>query len=163
MDRAILGPVSNPQYREYVADICREGRAMVDILNDVLDHRRFESMERSEKDFHHMIELAPDLISICRDGVIQVINPAGANMLGVWPVETLVGRQFKEFVHEDFHALIDGGLDKLTDRATRLPLRLQRIGGAYVDVELAALKYHDEDSPAAGHGAVMLMAWDVSE
>jgi signal transduction histidine kinase len=71
MDRAILGPVGNPQYREYVADICREGRSMLDILNDVLDRRRFESMKRSEKDFRHMIELAPDLISICRDGVIR--------------------------------------------------------------------------------------------
>ncbi len=163
MDSAILGPVGNPQYREYVADICREGRSMLDILNDVLDRRRFESMKRSEKDFRHMIELAPDLISICRDGVIQVINPAGANMLGVWPVETVVGRRFKDFMHEDFHALVDGGLEALTDRTTRLPLRLHRVGGADVDVELAALRYHDESDGDVGAGAVMLMARDVSE
>jgi diguanylate cyclase (GGDEF)-like protein/PAS domain S-box-containing protein len=163
MDRAILGPVGNPQYREYVADICREGRSMLDILNDMLDRRRFESVKSSEKDFRYMIEFAPDLISICRDGIIQLINPAGANMLGIWPAETVIGRKFKDFVHEDFHALVDGGLETLTDRTTRLPVRLRRVGGADVDVELAALRYHDETDANAGAGAVMLMARDVSE
>jgi PAS domain S-box-containing protein len=92
-----------------------------------------------------------------------LINPAGANMLGIWPAETVIGRKFKEFVHEDFHALVDGGLEALTDRTTRLPLRLRRVGGADVDVELAALRYQDESDAIAGAGAVMLMARDVSE
>jgi diguanylate cyclase (GGDEF)-like protein/PAS domain S-box-containing protein len=163
MDQAILGPVENSQYRSYLSDICREGRSMLDILNDVLDRQRFETVERSEKDFRHMIELAPDLISVCRDGVIQLINPAGANMLGVWPIETLVGRRFDEFVHEDFKDLIAGGLEALTDRTSRLPLKLRRVGGADVEVELAALTYTG-DGVSEGSGAVvMLMGRDVSE
>ncbi len=163
MDQAILGAVENPQYRSYLSDICREGRSMLDILNDVLDRQRFETVERSEKDFRHMIELAPDLISVCRDGVIQLINPAGANMLGVWPVETLAGRRFEEFVHEDFKDQIVGGLDALTDRTTRLPLKLRRVGGADVEVELAALNYTGEGLSDGGGAAVMLMGRDVTE
>ena len=160
MDQAILGPVENSQYRSYVEDICREGRSMLDILNDLLDRQRFESMERSDKDFRHMIELAPDLISVCRDGVIHLINPAGANMLGVWPVETLVGRRFEEFVNADCQPLIADGLEPLTERATRLPLTLCRAGGGEVDIELAALDYQSEDESG---GAVMLMGRDVTE
>jgi diguanylate cyclase (GGDEF)-like protein/PAS domain S-box-containing protein len=163
MDQAILGPIENPQYRNYLTDMCREGRSMLDILNDVLDRQRFEQMERSDKDFRHMIELAPDMISVCRDGVIQLINPAGANMLGVWPAETLIGRRFDEFIHEDFQDLIADGLDKLIDRTSRLPLKLCRVGGADVDVELAALAYAEDDSGGAKATAVMLMGRDVSE
>jgi diguanylate cyclase (GGDEF)-like protein/PAS domain S-box-containing protein len=163
MDQSILGPIENPQYRSYLSDMCREGRTMLDILNDVLDRQRFEKMERSDKDFRHMIELAPDMISVCRDGVIQSINPAGANMLGVWPIETLIGRRFDEFVHEDFQGLIADGLDKLIDRTTRLPLKLCRVGGADVDVELAALEYAEDGNDGKKTSAVMLMGRDVSE
>ena len=164
MDRGILGPVDNSDYRGYLSDMCREGRAMLDMLNDVLDRQRFETIERSAKDFRHMIELAPDLISICRDGVVQLINPACANMLGLWPVETVVGRRFEEFVHDDYKSLLSDGLEALTDRTTRLPLRLRRVGGADVDVELAALNYRDDEETAdAADNAVMLMARDVSE
>jgi len=162
MDQAILGPIENPQYRSYLADICREGRSMLDILNDVLDRQRFETMQRSEKDFRRMIELAPDLISVCRDGVIQLINPAGANMLGIWPVESLVGRPFIDFVQEDWREVLADGLEALAQRTARLPLKLKRVGGADVEVELAALRYTGDDAPAQG-AAVMLIGRDVTE
>ncbi len=162
MDQAILGPVDNPQYRSYLADICREGRSMLDILNDLLDRQRFETMQRSEKDFRRMIELAPDLISVCRDGIIQLINPAGANMLGIWPVDSLVGRPFIDFVQADDRGLLADGLEALAERAARLPLRLKRVGGADVEVELAALRYTGDDALAEG-AAVMLIGRDVTE
>ncbi|MEK9722184.1 MAG: PAS domain-containing protein, partial [Rhodospirillaceae bacterium] len=73
-----------------------------------------------------MFELAPDLISVCRDGEILRINPAGANMLGLWPVQTLIGRRLADFIHPDFLPLVEDGLEKLTDRTTRLPLKLCR-------------------------------------
>jgi PAS domain S-box-containing protein len=162
MDQAILGPVDNPQYRSYLADICLEGRSMLDILNDLLDRQRFETMQRSEKDFRRMIELAPDLISVCRDGIIQLINPAGANMLGIWPVDSLVGRPFIDFVQADDRGLLADGLEALAERTARLPLRLKRVGGADVEVELAALRYTGDDALAEG-AAVMLIGRDVTE
>lgn len=162
MDQQILGPIENPHYRTYMEDICLSGRSMLEIMNSVLDRRRFQRAGRSEKDFRHIIELAPDLISICRDGAIQMINPAGANMLGVWPVETLKDRKFSDFVHPDYQSLFDGNIGMLVDEQKRIPLKLKRLDGVEVDVELAALPYDEEDTNESPP-PIMLMARDVSE
>ncbi len=167
MEQGIFGPVENKRYRNYISDICGSGRQMLEILNDVLERQRFEQIEKSVEDFRHMFELAPDLIGICRDGQILRINPAGANLLGTWPADALIGRAFADFVHADFKMLISDGLEKLTDRTTRLPLKLCRPGGGEVDVELAAIPYDHPDTSEPGDdseaGAVMLIARDVTE
>jgi len=162
MDQELLGPMDNPQYRSYAEDIVKSGRNMLEMLNDVLEMKRFENLEKSEKDFRHIIELAPDLIAVCREGCLVMINPAGANMLGMWPVDTLIGRRFDEFVHPDYIGMLDEGLEALVNEQLRVPVKLKRPDGVELDVEIAALPYQDED---AKHDdtAVMLMARDVSE
>ncbi|NQV98997.1 MAG: EAL domain-containing protein [Rhodospirillales bacterium] len=162
MDQQILGPVDNAHYRTYAQDICSSGRSMLEIMNTVLDRRRFLTRGKSGKDFRHIIELAPDLISICRNGAIQMINPAGANMLGMWPVETLTDRTFSDFVHSDFQHLFTGDLRLLINETTRIPVTLRRPDGGEIDVEIAALAYED-DREGMDDSLIMLMARDVSE
>lgn len=164
MDQAILGPIENPHYRTYAEDICNSGRTMLEIMNAVLDRQRFQKASKSEKDFRHIIELAPDLICICRDGKIEMINPAGANLLGAWPTTTLKNREITDFVHPQDRELFSGGARSLADEKAHIPIKLQRQDGVEVDVELAALPYEgskkesDEQPPT-----IMLMARDVSE
>lgn len=162
MDQQILGPIDNPQYRAYAEDICTSGRSMLEIMNAIMDRRRFQKLEKSEKDFRHIIELAPDLISICRDGMIQMINPAGANMLGLWPIETLINRKFADFVHPDYQHLFNEDVDKLIGEQARIPLQLRRNDGFEVDVELAAIPYEEENGEK-NTTSIMLIARDVSE
>jgi len=161
MDQEILGPMKNSEYRSYAEDICKSGRSMLEILNDLLDRQRFERVKKTEKDFRHIIELAPDLICVCRDGLIRMINPAGANMLGVWPVETLYGRPFTDFLDPEFHEMFKTGLKSLVNEQGRVPVKLKRNDAVDVDVELAAVDYRDEDDENSDD--VMLMARDVSE
>ena len=162
MDQEILGPISNASYRSYTEDICKSGRSMLDIMNDVLERKRFDNVERKGKDFRQIIELAPDLISVCKGEEIQLINPAGANMLGMWPVDTLVGRKFIDFVHPDFKHILKDGVGSIVDEQLRVPIKLKRADGVEVDIELAALPYEGEE--AGGEEAtVMLVARDVSE
>ena len=163
MEQEILGPVDNAQYRGYLTDINRSGRQMLDMLNDLMERHRFERTGTWNTDFRHLFELAPDLICVCRNGEIVRINPAGANLLGLWPVDVLIGRRFAEFVHDDFQMLIVDGLDKLTDQTTRLPLKLRRVGGVDVDVELAAIPYQEADGAGDDPTTVLLIARDVSE
>lgn len=162
MDQQILGPMDNPHYRTYAEDICSSGRSMLEIMNTVLERRRFQDRESSGKDFRHIIELAPDLISICRNGQIQMINPAGANMLGVWPIEKLIGREIADFVHADYVELVDGNFATLIEDKMRVPIKLNRQDGIVVDAELSAL-YYEDDTDVTGSASVMLMARDVSE
>ncbi|HEB79124.1 MAG TPA: EAL domain-containing protein [Rhodospirillales bacterium] len=155
----MLGPMANPQYREYAEDICKEGQAMLVNLNDMLDRKRFESIKKTGKDYRHLIELAPDLISVCRDGKIVLMNPAGANMLGVWPADVLIGRNFVDFVHPLYRGIFEGGLDGLVSEQRRVSIKLVSAEGREVEVEMAALPYQEEGMESAE----MLIARDVTE
>jgi len=163
IEQEMLGPISVPQYRAYAEDIQKSGRSMLDLMNDLLDRKRFEKFEKSEKDFRHIIDLAPDLICICRDGKITMINPAGANMLGLWPVDTVVGRNFSNFVHPEYFELFESGPQSLIAEKLRVPVRFQRADGVEVDAEIAALPYQEEDLDDGSGSSVMLMARDVTE
>ncbi|MEX2312333.1 MAG: histidine kinase dimerization/phospho-acceptor domain-containing protein, partial [Rhodospirillales bacterium] len=98
IEHEMLGPLGNHKYRDYAEDIHKAARVILDTLNDVSQPAHFAHYKESENDFRHLIELAPDLICICRDGRIELINPAGAGMLGVWPLETLKDRLFFDFI-----------------------------------------------------------------
>ena len=162
MDQEILGPLSNPHYREYVEVISTEGRRMLDFINDLLNRKRFENMKRTEQGFRHVIELAPDLIAVCRSGAIDLINPAGADMLGVWPAVELKGRIFTDFVHADSLEHFKGGIENLTKERLRTPMVLLKADGATLDVELAALPYEEHEDDGDGT-AYIIMARDVTE
>jgi len=162
MDQEMLGPITNASYRSYTEDICKSGRSMLDIMNDVLERKRFDTAERKGKDFRQIIELAPDLISVCKGEEIQLINPAGANMLGMWPVDTLVGRKFIDFVHPEFKHVLKDGVGSIIDEQMRVPIKLKRADGVEVDIELAALPYEGEEADE-DEATVMLVARDVSE
>ncbi len=113
MEGETLGPINEPQYRDYVSDIRKAGVSMLDIINDLLDLRHFEGLKEREKDFRHLIELAPDLICLCHGEEITMINPAGADMLGAWPPETVIGRRFTDFLHPDFSDLLGKQIEDL--------------------------------------------------
>ncbi|MEQ8505047.1 MAG: EAL domain-containing protein [Rhodospirillales bacterium] len=167
MDQEILGPLTNPHYREYVEVISTEGKRMLDFINDLLNRKRFENMKRSEQSFRHVIELAPDLIAVCRAGTIDLINPAGADMLGVWPASELKGRVFTDFVQESSRDHFQGGIENLTKERLRTPMVLLRADGSTLDVELAALPYEDTDEEQPDtdgeDSAYIIMARDVTE
>lgn len=167
MEQEIMGPITNQHYREYVEVISKAGRGMLELVNDLLDRKRFENMKRTEIGFRQVIELAPDLICICRNGLIELINPAGADMLGVWPANNLQGRLFLEFMHKDFQPLFDEHMESLLEEPLRVPVKIVKADGTHVDAELAALPYTESDGPDAlkdgEDPAVMIIARDVTE
>jgi len=161
MEQQLLGPIGNPRYRDYAADIVRSGRTVLDVLNDLLDRARFARTEGEDREFRHLIELAPDLICICRENLIEMINPAGANMLGIADRSKLVGRPVLDFVTDDCRDMMAGDVGRLTAAKLRVPLTFQRPDGITVEAEVAALPYQDPTD--TGSPAVMLMARDVTE
>lgn len=161
MENELLGPLGNLSYRDYATDIHKSARIILEILNDISEPARYIRYTESENDFRHLIELAPDLICICRDGKIELINPAGASMLSVWPGEILLGQNFVDFLHDDFKGMVRPDLQDLAAEKLRMPVTLSRPDGLTVEVEIAAVPY--TDSSGKNTGAVIVIARDVTE
>ena len=159
MESGVLGTVDNDRHLEYIRDINESGRQMLGIINDMIDVLRIESaLQGDESSYRQLVEMAPDLICLCREGAISLINSPGATMLGSWNPETLIGRPFKSFVHPDFHHLVSDDLRGLVAERSRTPITLIRADGGEVIVETAARILAFE-----GGDAVMIVARDITE
>ncbi|GEO80729.1 bifunctional diguanylate cyclase/phosphodiesterase [Pararhodospirillum oryzae] len=107
-----------------------------------------------------VIDMAPDLACVVRDGRVVHVNPAGASLLGVSPT-ALIGRPVDLLVPPDtlgdLVALLGGPV-----RARRpLPGRLMRADGTDIEVLMSVSPYGGSDQ--AGSGSVLFVARDVSE
>jgi diguanylate cyclase (GGDEF)-like protein/PAS domain S-box-containing protein len=155
----VFGALENTQYRAYVDDIARSGHGMLEIINKLLDLSRLSEIARADKTYRHLIDLAPDLICTVRDNRIEMMNDAGAAMLGVWPADSMIGRDIGQYMHEDSRPLLEDVDALLTGERRHVPARLLDMRGRVIDVEMAAVPY-DPDGPGQTY---MLIARDVSE
>lgn len=161
MENELFGPLGDKAYVGYAQDIHKAARTILEVINDVTEPARYRDFAEHEADFRHLIELAPDLMCMCRDGTIEMINPAGAGMLGIWSAQTLHGRDFMDFVAPDNIADIGDKLTLLVQNKLRVPARLKRADDVVVDVEIAGVPYFDENNEDTG--LVLVIARDVTE
>ncbi|OEJ67608.1 EAL domain-containing protein [Magnetovibrio blakemorei] len=160
MSGEMLGPMSPPQYREYAEDIRKSGQSVLDLLNELLEDRRYETLARSDDHHASLIDLAPDLIAICSaDGAIQVLNPAGCALLSV-DQEKAQLHALNDFIHPDFASLLDNHFADILKEKRRTTMKMMADDGREVDVELAASVYEEVDGAIR---RVMLVARDVTE
>ena len=160
MEQELLGPIGTPQYREYSAMIGRSGRSILEHFDAQVSRERLKGI-RSTEDYEHIIELAPDMICICKNGMISRINAAGTAMLGMWDSDTLIGRPFSDFVHEDYQTVVSGNMDTLMTETQLVPMKLLRGDRRPIDAEVHALPF-DNRSPETST-TIILTARDVTE
>ena len=131
------------------------------VLSLHTDITRIKDMEASlldaESRYRKLVELAPDLTCVVTDGIITLINSAGADVLKTPSPEHLVGRSFLEFVHPDFRRLFSTDLSILI-KDSWTPVRLIRADGETIDAEVSAVAFSER-----GLKTIMLVARDVSE
>jgi diguanylate cyclase (GGDEF)-like protein/PAS domain S-box-containing protein len=155
----VFGALENTHYRAYIDDIVRSGHGMLEIINKLLDLGRLSEIARADKTYRHLIDLAPDLICTVRESRIEMMNDAGAAMLGVWPADSMIGRDFRQYMHEDSRPLLDDVDVLMSGERRHVPARLLDMRGRVIDVEIAAVPY-DPDGPGQ---TCMFVARDVSE
>ena len=160
MSAEMLGPMSHPQYREYAEDIRKSGQSILDLLNELLEDRRYEAMARSDEHQASLIDLAPDLIVICSvEGSIHLLNPAGCALLAVDQEQAQL-HSLKDFIHPDFEELLDDHFAALLSETRRTSMKMMADDGREVDVEIAASIYEKVDDVVR---QVILVARDVTE
>ena len=155
----MLGPLGQSGYRDYAETIYRSGTQILKLIDRITDVSMLETaLLKDQASYRELVELSPDLICVCVDGVIRRINAAGLGMLRAPAPSSCEGRRFVEFVHADYRAMFESGLEALCEEGHPMPVKIVTFAGRVRDVELSAVPLKRE-----GHPAVLLVGRDTTE
>ena len=104
------------------------------------------------------MELSPDLICVCVDGIIERINAAGMGMLRAPSDAACIGKPLLHFVQPDYRALFDAGLEALYGEDHPVPIKIVTFAGRVRDLELSAVPLRRD-----GHTATLVVGRDTTE
>jgi PAS domain S-box-containing protein/diguanylate cyclase (GGDEF)-like protein len=155
----MAGPLQPVRYREFAQSITNSGSQILKLIDRITDVSMLESaLIKDQASYRDLVELSPDLICVCVDGVIERINAAGIGMLRAPSAAACEGRPFQEFVHGDYLPMFDAALESLCDEDHPVPVKIVTFAGRVRDVELSAVPLRRDD-----HAAVLLVGRDTTE
>jgi len=155
----MLGPMTPPVYRDYAESILRSGTQILRLIDRITDVSMLETaFLKDHASYRDLVELSPDLICVCVNGIIERINAAGLGMLRAPSPSSCEGKPFAEFIHADYRAMFEGGLDTLCEEGHPMPVKVVTFAGRLRDVELSAVPLKRE-----GHSAILLVGRDTTE
>ncbi|MBC7950949.1 MAG: EAL domain-containing protein [Rhodospirillaceae bacterium] len=155
----MLGPLQPTGYGEYADSILNSGSQILKLIDRITDVSMLESaLLRDQASYRDLVELSPDLICVCVDGIIERINAAGLGMLRAPAASECEGKSFLDFVHGDYLALFDAGLEALYGEDHPVPVKVVTFAGRTRDVELNAVPLRRD-----GHTATLLVGRDTTE
>ena len=129
--------------------------------SDLTDITHIKDMEASlldaETRYRKLVEMAPDLTCVVTDGIITLMNSAGADMLKADSPSSFIGQSFDAYVHPNFRTILHEEIGHLFEEKW-MPMRLVRVDGVVIDAELSALPFSER-----GLKTVMLVARDTSD
>ncbi len=109
--------------------------------------------------YYQLMELYPDLASICIGGTIAWINTAGVHLLGAQRPQQLIGKALVDLVQPDFRASFIQRFSQISQN-DKMPLEEEKwvtLEGAIIHVEVTAAALTDQDPPV-----VQVIARDVT-
>ncbi len=109
--------------------------------------------------FQQLVEMAPIMIGIYMDGVIQYVNPTGMRLMGAQSRSDLIGRNIMDFIHPNFIPLIKERRQALSHQRVLPPVEEQiiRLDGRVIDVEVVTAIL-----PVEGREAILAVGQDIS-
>ena len=133
-----------------VARADRESQALVFIDGLKTRETQLPLPLNNELIFKHLVEMAPIMIGIYIDDVVQYVNPTGVRLMGATSREDLVGRNIMEFIHPDSLPLVEKRRRALLKERVLPPVeeRLIRLDGKVIDVEVVTAFIQVEGTPA---------------
>ena len=115
--------------------------------------------ERADR-YRSLVEVSPDAILVHAGGVYVFANPAAAELFGAGSPDELVGRAVLDLVPDEDRALLALRVEQSyqEDAALHMRLRILRVDGRPVDVEVRGARVKFEGRPAA-----QIVVRDVTE
>ncbi|SIT18555.1 EAL domain-containing protein [Insolitispirillum peregrinum] len=159
IDNEVFGPLAHPHYKAYIKDICSASQHLSQLLENLLERSQLDEMAKSDSGYRQMFDLAPDMMCVLRDGVVVMMNAAGAALLET-SAEACVGKPLELFVAPESLPLVHGGLAELANSQGRIPLKLCTADQRLIDVEMAATPFSHQD---VGQNGVIVVARDVTQ
>jgi two-component system cell cycle sensor histidine kinase PleC len=92
METEVLGPLNNPTYKEYAADIHRSGQHLLNLINEILDLSRIEAGRyKLIEDSVQLVEIAEDCVGMvqlkARSKNIHILEQFETSMPPIWADE----------------------------------------------------------------------------
>ena len=111
--------------------------------------------------YRSVLEYSPVPLWITRDNCIVFVNSAAVRLFGATASEDLLGRSPLDFIHPDFHAMVEERRMHITQLGRPVPMveeRIVRLDGRAVDVEVSTRPF-----PFEGGTAVIANFVDLTE
>ncbi len=112
--------------------------------------RHTAALRKSEQQFRSLVEGAPDAIFVQSGNRFLYVNPAGCCLLGAESPEQLLGQPVMEFLHPDYHQIVETRLHALNierSLVSKHEVVWVRLDGSEVPVEVSAvpIEYQSQD------------------
>jgi PAS domain S-box-containing protein len=103
-----------------------------------------------EQRYSQLVELSPDAIGIQSEDRIVYMNQSGVKLFGAKSVDDLIGRSVWEFVSDEFYETVMSRFQQMSQgkEAPLVEIKLLRLDGGSVDVEVAAIPFVYDGKPA---------------
>ncbi len=128
---------------ETVTSIDYQGqKATMGNFMDVTERKQVEEAYReSEERYRRLVNMLPDAVAVHTDGRIVYVNEHGVKLCGVKNADEIIGRNFLEFVHPDYHKIVKERVKAMKEGrgAPLIEEKFVRADGSVVDVEVAAV------------------------
>jgi len=155
----VWGPVGNDKVAEYLKDIHVSGADLMKVIDELSSVATVEAALAINKDgYRSIIEMSPDAVFQCRDGLILFINAAGVRLLGGQDRNQFEGRPFTDFVLPEQVGLVADDLKTLSQTAGSTQMKLLSLeSGRHIDVSLAVTASPEAD------GSVLVVARNITD
>ncbi|CEH28455.1 Signal transduction histidine kinase, nitrogen sp ecific, NtrB [Aneurinibacillus migulanus] len=126
-----------------------------DIASLHLSKQALEEKERqlreSEELYRRLIELSPDMILLHQNGNCLFVNKSGARMLGYEDPQELIGNSLFDYIHPDYHEIVQQRIQKMTEESAILDPIEEKIickDGSVLNVDVAAtsIQYNNQSA-----------------
>lgn len=143
--------------RNGAQDYLVKGQITGEVLLRSIQHaiERDESerlLRESQERYQTLVDMMPDSIIVHTQGVMKFVNPAATKLLGAEKPIDLIGKQFVDFVHQDYRqAVLDRIRFSQIEGKSLPPLeeKLYRLDGKLIEVEVTGTPLIFEDQPAS--------------